>query len=66
MGKEAMKTEATIQEILKAQERAVAKDAFLPFEEKIRILIRMQKEATEIYPDTNWTVWSIPELSDPE
>lgn len=56
-----MKTEATIREILDAQERAVAKSAFLPFEEKIRVLIRMQQEAAEIFPDPNWTVWNIPE-----
>jgi hypothetical protein len=56
-----MKTEATIREILDAQERAVAASAFLPFEEKIRVLIRMQKEAAEIFPDPNWTVWNIPE-----
>jgi len=59
-----MKTEATIQEILEAQERSVAGNAFLPFEEKIRILIRMQKEAAVLYPDPDWTVWNIPELSD--
>ena len=57
-----MKTDATFQEILKAQEKSVAKDAFLSFEEKIRILIRMQKEAAELYPDPEWTIWDIPEL----
>ncbi len=57
-----MKTNATIREILEAQEKSVASDAFLPFEEKIQILIRMQKEAKELYPDPTWTVWDIPEL----
>jgi hypothetical protein len=61
-----MKTDATIQEMLRTQEKSVAKNAFLPFEEKIKILIRMQKEAAELYPDSDWTVWVIPELNDPK
>ena len=64
MEKEDMKTDGTIEEILKAQEKFVAADALLPFEEKIRILIRMQKEAAELFPDPNWTVWDIPEFRD--
>ncbi len=59
-----MKTDATIMEMLEAQEKSVAADAFLPFEEKIRILVRMQKEAAELFPDPNWTVWDIPEFRD--
>jgi len=56
-----VKTESTIRNILRTQEQVVAKMAFLPFEEKIRILVRMQKEAAELFPDPNWTVWNIPE-----
>lgn len=58
-----MKTDATIREILEVQEKFVANEAFLPFEEKIKILIRMQKEAAVLFPDPDWTVWDIPELS---
>ena len=49
MEKQTMKTDATKREILEAQEKSVARDAFLPFEEKISILIRMQNEAQELF-----------------
>ena len=53
--------ETGIDKILAEQEEEIKREAYLPFEEKIRILIRMQVRAAAMRPDLNWTVWSIPE-----
>jgi len=53
--------ETGIAEIFAQQREEIRREALLPFEEKIRILIRMQARAAGLRPDLNWTVWSIPE-----
>jgi hypothetical protein len=53
--------EATIADILAQQCEEITREATLPFEEKIKILIRMQARTAGLRPDLNWTVWSIPE-----
>lgn len=47
-----------IETILKTQEEEIQKEAFLPFEERIRILINLQRMVSEIRPDLSYGVWS--------
>ncbi|MCI0416260.1 hypothetical protein L0222_26085 [bacterium] len=56
----------TIDTILKTQEEEIQKEAFLSFEEKIRILINLQRMVAEIRPDLNYGVWSLTDLEDPQ
>ena len=49
----------SVEEMFRRQESVMAKEASLPFEEKIRILIQMQKRTAELRPDLNWPVWKI-------
>lgn len=53
--------ETTVADILDQQNDEIRREASLPFEERIRILIRIQARAAGMRPDLNWTVWSIPE-----
>ena len=53
--------EKRIENILAEQSDDIRRESTLPFEEKIRILIRMQARAAGMRPDRDWTVWSIPE-----
>ncbi len=48
-----------VEEMFRRQESVMAKESSLPFEEKIRILIQMQKRTAELRPDLNWPVWKI-------
>ncbi len=56
----------TIDTILKRQEEEIQKEALLPFEEKIRILIKLQRIVAEIRPDLNFSVWSLTHHEDQE
>ena len=57
------KKTVTVEEMFREQESVIAKEALLPFEEKIRILIQMQKRTAELRPDLNWPVWQLSEDS---
>ena len=57
--------ETTVENILAEQREDIRNEANLPFEEKIRILIRMQIRAAGMRPDLNWAIWSIPEWQYP-
>ena len=52
------------QRILASGELERRKLAALPFEEKIKILVEMQKRAAEIRPDLERFVWKIDEDGD--
>jgi len=53
------KTELSLNEMFEAHDEHRKKMAHLPFEEKIKILVMMQKRAAELRPDLNRTVWQI-------
>jgi hypothetical protein len=50
-----------IERILKTQDEEIQKEAYLSFEEKIKILINLQKMVAEMRPDLNYSVWSLDE-----
>ena len=51
----------SVEEMFRRQASLMSKEASLPFEEKIRILIQMQKRTADLRPDFNWPVWEISE-----
>ncbi len=51
--------ELRLNDIFEAHDEHRRRTARLPFEEKIKILVRMQKRAAEMRPDLNRTVWQI-------
>ena len=53
--------EGKLENILDEQREEIRREANLPFEEKIRILIRMQTRTAGMRPDLDWAVWAIPE-----
>ena len=55
----------TVISILKAQEAEIQKEAFLSFEEKIRILIHLQEMVSTIRPDLSYEVWTISDSGEP-
>jgi len=57
--------EETIEKILLEQSEDVRRESNLPFEEKIRILVRMQERTAGMRPDLDWTVWAIPQSQFP-
>lgn len=46
-------------DMFRKQQEETKKESRLPFEEKIRILIKMQEQAAELHPDPEWTVWRL-------
>lgn len=54
----------TAKKIFAANDLSRKQLAFLPFEEKIRMVIEMQKRAAEIRPDLNWPVWSLEDTAE--
>lgn len=46
-------------DIFRKQQEESKHEAYLPFEDKIRILVRMQEQAAELHPDPEWTVWHL-------